>query len=158
MEYNVRLEHVSSTPLAVVRRQAKQQDLSKVVPDACGTVWKVVRAQNINGAGRHVALYWDCVINLEVGVELEAPFAGHGEVVGSATPAGTVATATHFGPYGRLGDAHRAILQWCASNGHTRAGPSWEIYGHWIDEWNKDPSKIRTDVFYLLKTDGGSAG
>ena len=31
------------------------------------------------------------------------------------------------------------------------AGPNWEIYGHWVDEWNRDPSKIRTDVFYLIK-------
>jgi hypothetical protein len=51
------------------------------------------------------------VINLEVGVELEAPFAGHGEVVGSATPAGVVATAAHFGPYNRLHEAHQAIRQ-----------------------------------------------
>ena len=99
------------------------------------------------------ALYWDCAINLEVGVELDAPFAGYGEVVGSATPAGAVATAVHFGPYGRLCEAHQAIRQWCADHGYAEAGPNWEIYGHWIDEWNNDPTKIRTDVFYLLKTD-----
>jgi hypothetical protein len=154
MDYDVRLEQVSSRPLAVVRRQASLQQLPRVVPDACGTVWGVVRALPIPGAGRHVALYLDDVINLEVGVELEAPFAGHGEVVGSATPAGAVATAVHFGPYGRLGDAHQAIRQWCASHGCTLAGPNWEIYGHWVDEWNNDPSKIRTDVFYLLKPAG----
>src|SRR5947208_1725915 len=158
MEYDVRLEQLSSRPLAVVRRRASSQELAKVVPDACGTVWNVIRAQQITGAGRHVALYWDCVINLEVGVELDAPFAGHGEVVASATPAGPVATTTHFGPYQRLLGAHRAIRQWCASHGHTSAGPNWEIYGHWLDEWNNDPAKIRTDVFYLLKTDEKSAG
>jgi effector-binding domain-containing protein len=158
MEYDVRLEQLSSRPLAVVRRRASLQELAKVVPDACGTVWGVVRAQKITGAGRHVALYWDGVINLEVGVELDAPFAGHGEVVGSATPAGAVATAVHFGPYNRLPEAHQAIRQWCANHGYTLAGPNWEIYGHWIDEWNNDPAKIRTDVFYLVKTDGGSTG
>jgi hypothetical protein len=102
-----------------VRRRASQPELAKVIPDACGTIWGVVRAQKIAGAGRHVALYWDDVINLEVGVELEAPFAGHGEVVGSATPAGAVATAVHFGPYHRLHDAHQAIRQWCANLGYT---------------------------------------
>jgi effector-binding domain-containing protein len=158
MEYEVRLEQSSSRPLAVVRRRASAQELSRVVPDACGVVWNVVRAQQIKGAGRHVALYLDCEINLEVGVELDTPFAGHGEVVGSATPAGPVATAAHFGPYGRLGEAHQAIHDWCAKHGHELAGPSWEIYGHWVDEWNNDPSKIRTDVFYLLKADGQSAG
>src|SRR4051794_37233147 len=102
MEYLVRLEQLNSRPLAVVRRRANSQELSKVIPAACGLVWNVVRAQNITDAGRHVALYWDGEINLEVGVELETPFAGNGEVVGSATPAGAVATATHFGPYNRL--------------------------------------------------------
>jgi effector-binding domain-containing protein len=158
MAYDVRLEQVTVRPLAVVRRQAKAQELSRVVPAACGTVWGVVRAQQIKGAGRHVALYWDGVINLEVGVELDTPFSGHGEVVSSATPSGAVATAVHFGPYQQLHAAHQAIRAWCAQYGHALAGPNWEIYGHWLDEWNRDPTKIRTDVFYLLKADGAAAG
>ena len=158
MEYDVRLEQLSSHPLAVVRRRASVQELAKVVPDASGTVWSTVRAQQIMGAGRHVALYLDDQINLEVGVELDTAFAGHGEVVGSATPAGTVAMAVHFGPYDRLPEAHKAIRRWCADHDCTLAGPNWEIYGHWTDDWNDDLAKIRTEVFYLLKTDGASAG
>src|SRR5262245_30308817 len=127
MDYDVRLEQLGSRPLAVVRRRAGLSELARVVPEACGTVWGVVRALRVAGAGRHVALYWDDQINLEVGVELEAPFAGHGEVVGSATPAGAVATAAHFGPYGRLHEAHRAIRAWCADHGYALAGPNWEI-------------------------------
>src|SRR5262245_66024331 len=90
MKYDVRLEHHAGQPLAVVRRRASQQELARVVPDACGTVWNILRAQRVTGAGRHVAIYWDCQINLEVGVEMAAPFAGPGEVVGSTTPAGSV--------------------------------------------------------------------
>jgi effector-binding domain-containing protein len=157
MEYVIRLEQLGRRPLAVVRRRAGSHELSKVVPDACGTVWNVVRAQQVPGAGRHVAVYLDGQINLEVGVELESPFAGHGEVVGSATPAGPVATTTHYGPYGLLHEAHAAIRRWCGANGYSLAGPNWEIYGHWKDEWNSDPTKICTDVFYLLVTDGSSA-
>jgi GyrI-like small molecule binding domain len=153
MEYDIRVEQLTSRPLAVVRRRAASHEISKVVPDACGAVWNVVRAQKIPGAGRHVALYLDGQINLEVGVELDAPFGGFGEVVGSATPAGAVATAVHIGPYGRLHETHQAIRQWCVNHGYTLAGPNWEIYGHWQNEWNNDPAKIRTDVYYLLKTD-----
>src|SRR5437867_2691805 len=139
MDSDVRLEQLSSRPLAVVRLRASSAELAKVVPEACGTVWGVVRAQKIAGAGRHVALYWDDQINLEVGVELDTPFAGHGEVVGSATPAGTVATAVHFGPYDRLHEVHQAIREWCANHDYALAGPNWEFYGHWQDEWNTDP-------------------
>ena len=158
MPYDIRLEQQSARPLAVVRLRAKQPELSKVVPEACGTVWKVVRSHPIPGAGRHVAVYLDDQINLEVGVELEAPFAGAGEVVGSATPAGLVATTTHYGPYQLLHNAHQAIHEWCNANGHKLAGPSWEIYGHWIDEWNSDSAKITTDICYLLESNGNSTG
>jgi len=158
MEYQVRLEQCDSRPLAVVRRRGRPHELSQIVPDACGAVWSVVRAQQIPGAGRHVAVYLDGQVNLEVGVELEAPFAGHGEVVGSATPAGPVATTTHVGPYGLLHEAHEAIRRWCASSGHALAGPNWEVYGHWRDEWNRDPSGITTDVFYLLASPGNAEG
>ena len=157
MEYQVRLEQLGSRPLAVVRRRTSLHELAKVVPDACGLVWSAVRSQGIVGAGRHVAVYWDDKINLEVGVELETPFAGQGEIVGSATPAGAVVTATHLGPYDRLHEAHEVLREWCANRGYQLAGPNWEIYGHWTDEWNTDPTKIRTDVFYLLREDGASA-
>ena len=158
MEYTIRVEQLASQPIAVVRRQASSHELSRVVPQACGEVWSAVKAQNIAGAGRLVALYLDDKINLEVGVELATPFAGGGAVAGSATPAGTVAVTVHFGPYHRLHEAHQAIRQWCADNGHTPAGPNWEIYGHWMDEWIREPEKIRTDVYYLLTTAMGSAG
>jgi hypothetical protein len=42
----------------------------------------------------------------------------------------------------------------CRDNGYALAGPNWEVYGHWKDEWNSDPTKICTDVFYLLVAAG----
>ncbi|HTL29086.1 MAG TPA: GyrI-like domain-containing protein [Tepidisphaeraceae bacterium] len=151
MPYKVRIEDVTAPrPIAVVRRQARKAELPRVIPQACGEVWNVVRAEKLK-AGRHVAVYLDGVMNLEIGVELDSPFAGSGDVVVSALPTGTIATTTHFGPYPQLHAAHQAIHDWCDASGRTFAGPSWEIYGHWEDSWNTNPSKIRTDVYYLLK-------
>ena len=145
----VRLERLDSVLLAVIRRQARASELARIVPECCGRVWEAVRAQQTK-AGRHVAIYWDGSIRLEAGVELHGSFVENGDVVRSATPAGSVASATHLGPYGGLGAAHDAVRTWCRENNHQLAGPSWEIYGHWQTEWNDDPSRIRTDVFYLL--------
>jgi effector-binding domain-containing protein len=147
--YAVQIEQLGPVPLAVIRRQAKAAELTRLVPECCGLVWNAVRAQH-TPAGRHVAIYWDGSIRLEVGVELAGPFADQGEVIRSATPAGAVASVAHFGPYGGLGAAHDAIQQWSRANNHRLAGPNWEIYGHWQSDWNDNPSKIRTDVFYLL--------
>jgi effector-binding domain-containing protein len=148
----IHVRRLDSIPLAVIRRQASAFELSRVVPECCGRVWNAMRAQQIK-AGRHVALYWDGTIRLEAGVEVFDPFADEGEVVHSSTPAGSIASTTHFGPYNSLGAAHDAIHQWCSAHNHRLAGPKWEIYGHWQQQWDADPSRIRTDVYYLLSDD-----
>jgi effector-binding domain-containing protein len=146
MTYVVEVKQVESQPVAVVRRRATLNELSRVVPDACGLVWNAVKALPTK-AGRHVAIYWDGVINLEVGVEIAGSFVGDGQVIRSATPAGRVLTTVHRGPYDRLADAHQAIRDSSAHPQYPLTGPNWEIYGH----WNDDPSQLRTEVFYLLK-------
>ena len=153
MQYAVRAERVASVPIAVVRRRARRGQLSSVVPEACGVVWKVIQSLGVRG-GQHVAVY-RCAENgdveVEVGAEVEAPVGRQGEVFDSATPAGEVVTTTHFGPYHRLGEANAALRAWCATNGRTPAGPTWEVYGHWHPAWDNDPSQIRTDVYHLLR-------
>jgi effector-binding domain-containing protein len=116
------------------------------MPALCGEVWQYIRAHQLPDPGRHIALYLNGEIDLEVGAEISQPFQGDGRVMCSQTPAGQVATTTHWGSYAGLHQAHEAICQWCQENGHSTAVISWEIYGH----WNDDPSKLRTDVFYLL--------
>jgi hypothetical protein len=131
MDYEIRVTQVGPQPTAVVRRQAKQNELIKVIPPACSEVWDFFRTSLLPRPGRNVVLYLDEVINLEVGVEVALPFTGNGEYV-------------------RLHEAHAAIHRWCAAFNHVRTGPNWEVYGHWED----DPVKRRTDVYYLLQADG----
>jgi effector-binding domain-containing protein len=95
-------------------------------------------------------LYLDAHGSVEVGAEVSEPFVGNDRVHCSQLPAGRVAHTIHFGPYGRLSEAHAAIRDWCTVQGHRCTGISWEVYGHWQEVWNSDPTKIRTDVFYLL--------
>src|SRR5947207_9301760 len=114
MSYAVRVERVVSQPIAVVRRRAAQRELSRIVPEACGLVWKTLKAAQVKDAGRHVAIYrgaGDGQLDIEVGAEVGSAFAGRDDVIGSVTPAGEVATVTHFGPYNKLAEAHKAIEQ-----------------------------------------------
>jgi effector-binding domain-containing protein len=152
MQYLIRAERLEAVPLAVVRRRARQNEFSILVPQACGIVWKAIKDVGTQG-GRHVAIYRrnsDGTFDLEIGAEVRSAFPGSGDVIASATPAGEAAAATHFGPYSGLGSAYDAIKQWCTAHNRALGGVCWEIYGHWLPEWNKDPSKIRTDVFYSL--------
>lgn len=149
MPYDIHLQRVQAQPIAVVRRRAKLDELSKVVPEACGEVWNFIRATNLPHTGLNLALYFDDEMNIECGVIVKGTFIPSGNVICSATPVGTVATTAHIGPYHLLGNAHEAIHQWCKQQGHKLVRPCWEIYDHWTD----DASKLRTDVFYLLAPD-----
>ena len=86
-------------------------------------------------------------MTVDFGVEVTRSFEPAGEVLATETPAGEVAQAVHVGGYGTLSRTHEAIHEWCAENGRTIAGTSWEHYGDWSD----DEEKLETSVAYLLK-------
>ena len=151
---DIRIEQAAAHPLAVVRRAALQAELSHVVPATMGAVWNILRAAGLRG-GRNVAVYLDCenaggAITMDIGVEIDPDIALPDGLVAATTPAGLVATATHLGPYNQLHVPHAAIREFCEAHDRRCAGPNWEIYGHWLPEWEHTPGSIRTDVFYLL--------
>jgi len=150
MPSEIKLTNAQTVLTAVIRSRVQPKELSKFVPAACGEVWSFIRAAGLPRPGRHVALYLDAGL-VEVGAEVSERFAGNDRVHCSQLPAGRVVTTTHFGPYARLGDAHSEIRQWCAERGHRLSSICWEIYGHWDESWNADPSKIRSDVFHLVE-------
>jgi effector-binding domain-containing protein len=150
MRYQIELTDSKPLTTAVIRGRVPAQELAQFVPAACGEVWSFIRSAGLQRPGRHIALYFDDGF-VEVGAEVSEPFTGNERIHCSQLPGGAVATTVHFGPYGRLKDAHAGIREWCARQGHRFSGTSWEIYGHWEESWNNDPSKIRTDVFHLLR-------
>jgi effector-binding domain-containing protein len=150
MHYQIEVTKSERIFTAVIRSRVPAKDLPQFVPAACGEVWSFIRSAGLPRPGRHLALYLDAHGSIEVGAEVSDPFVGNERIHCSQLPTGRVVTTVHFGPYGRLSEAHAAICQWCARNGHRCPGVSWEIYGHWEESWNADSSKIRTDIFYLL--------
>ena len=146
--YEIQVADVAPIPTVVVRRRATLAQLPQVVPAACGTVWEFIRAKKVR-AGRNVALYLSDQVDLEAGAEALGPLTSEGEVITSQLPGGRVATTKHIGPYTALAAAHQAVRRWCELHHHAVA-QNWEIYAHWQAEWNADPSKIETDVYYLL--------
>lgn len=87
------------------------------------------------------------VLTVDFCVGATAAFTAIGVVEPRMTPDGRAAHTVHVGDYAGLRHAHAAIDAWCVAHGRTRAGPSWEVYGHWHD----DPSQLRTDVYHLLR-------
>jgi hypothetical protein len=150
VSYEVREVHVTARPVAGVRAQVRRGRVGQEFGRYLDQVYAAARSGALALDGQNIFIYRalsgdELTVDFCVGVA--APFAPVGSVVPLETPSGVAAMVTHIGDYGRLGEANAAILAWCEANGRERAGPSWEIYGH----WDPDPLKLRTEVYYLLR-------
>lgn len=157
MEYNIKKREVAQRVVACAISQATIQNIGDKIGELLPQVYDVLQVINIQQFGNNIVIYWDkeddCLllteqgIHIDVGVQVDKAFEPVGQVRCSATPAGVVATTTHIGSYQQLPSAHAAIRNWCKENGYFIAGVNWEVYG----DWNDDPTKLMTEVFYLLK-------
>ena len=137
---------VEARPTAVVPATTTWQEFPTLWRELSDEVWACLHAGGINRGCRNIMLYRDDVPHVEVGVELLVPCPLAGRVIASALPAGKVAMTVHWGPYSRLGEAHRAVIDWCAAQGKQKTSTRWEVYG----PHNDDPAKVWTEVYWLL--------
>jgi effector-binding domain-containing protein len=130
MSVEVRLATIDPTPTAVVAATTTWTEFPSRWGPMLDKVWAFLReAEGVRRDGHNVMLYKDDVLNVEVGVQVGGPFVPSGDVKPSRLPGGVVATATHRGPIGRIGETHDAVVAWSASNGHRLSRVRWEVYG-----------------------------
>ena len=146
----VRIEVAAPRAVAAVRASLLPAEVPRRFAHYLDQVYAASRAGGIRLDGQNIFVYRAGPVgatDVEFAVGVTAPFEPVGSVRPSALPVGEVATTTHWGDYAGLGDAHGAIVGWCAAHGRERTGTSWEVYGHWSD----DPAQRRTDVYHLLR-------
>ena len=155
--YEVHEVTVAARPLAGVRARITRGRVAQEFGRHLDQVYAAGRAGAVALDGQNVFIYRSATeeaLTVDFCVGVTAPFAATGAVLPLETPHGVAAMTTHRGEYGRLADANAAIVAWCRANNRLRAGPSWEVYGH----WQADVSQLRTDVYYLLCATGTEAG
>jgi effector-binding domain-containing protein len=148
--YDVHEVILAARPVAGVRAQVPQGRVAQEFGRYLDQVYAAARAGAVHLDGQNIFIYRAATadqLTVDFCVGVTAPFAAVGAVVPLETPDGVAAMTTHWGDYGRLGDANAAILAWCKANDRMRAGPSWEVYGH----WHADPAQNQTEVYYLLR-------
>ena len=148
--YDVREVIVAARPVAGVHAQVPRGRVAQEFGRHLDQVYAAARAGAVQLDGQNIFIYRAATeheLTVDFCVGISAPFAPVGLVVPLQTPGGMAAMTTHVGDYGRLGEAIAAIITWCQANNRKRAGPSWEVYGH----WDPDPAKLRTEVYYLLQ-------
>src|ERR1051326_4712697 len=107
MDYLITSTTVPEHHLAAARQRTTVKRVSAEIQQLLNAPWVFIRQNpDLWREGYNVAMYWD-EDSVEVGVQVVREFEPTDLVICSATPAGTVATTAHFGPYSELGAAHR---------------------------------------------------
>jgi len=148
--YDVTLQQAPPRGIAAVRARVRAAHVASQFRIYLGQVYAAARAGAVQLDGQNIFVYRNVddtpdQLDVEFGVGVAAPFASEGNVVYATTPDGSVAATTHLGDYGRLADAHAALVAWCRSHDLTLLGPRWEVYGHW-----REGVIQRTDIYYLV--------
>lgn len=141
---------VYSRLVAGVRARVTRGRVAQEFGQYLDQVYAAARDGSIELDGQNIFIYREATaehLTVDFCVGATTPFAAIGPVVPLTTPSGVAAMTTHHGAYRTLGDANAAIVAWCQTHDRPRAGPSWEIYGH----WHSDPDLLRTDVYHLLQ-------
>ena len=148
---DIRIVNCSSRPLAAVRRRTTWSAFHELIRPSLDLVHTHLGEVGAQQVGQNVIVYrpqGGDVMEVEYGVEVESSVAEsvRGDLVSSLTPGGRAVAAVHIGPYHRLIESHRAVIQWARERNHRLAGPSWERYG----DDHEDPEQLRTEIFHLL--------
>jgi effector-binding domain-containing protein len=154
--YEVRSEWASPRVLAAISSGTTPQGLGTDIVRLLDVVWPVLREQGVR-TDHNVVVYRGGAggtLTVDVGVEALTDFEDRDEVRHVLTPSGEVATTAHFGEYSDMSLAYAALGRWCADHSRSPAGVNWEVYG----DWEEDPAKRRTDVYFLLEPAGGPDG
>jgi effector-binding domain-containing protein len=150
MRDEISIVDASPRPIAVVRVTTEISKWPGQFRSALDKVYRAIQAGHLLQNGQNVMVYYpraDGLVDIECGVETERRFEPAGEVVYHETPSGAAVTTAHIGSYERLGTSHAAVREWSRKNGYQLSGICWEVYG----DWNADVTKLRTDIFHLVR-------
>jgi hypothetical protein len=150
---NVSIVECAPHFFASVRRTATAATFLDTVISA--PVWSRKLELGLQGTGLAVIVFpdgadavyaGDSPFTVDFGLEVTEPFADDPILTCRTTPTGRAAEAEWVGPYTVNARAtHEAVRDWCKANGHTLAGPVFELH-----RWNQDPALHHTRIYYPL--------
>jgi effector-binding domain-containing protein len=148
------IKDVPDLRAALLRRHSEAAAVGRAVRDGMGALMETLARSGVARSGAPFLVTRGEMddpagLDLELGVPVEGPFAGEGDVVEGVLAGGTVASTIHVGSYRSIGRTYGALTSWVADQGRQIAGPPVEIYISDPDE--TPPEELRTEVRFPVR-------
>ncbi len=149
MPYDVQVKDLPHQFALTVRKRASMGTISEALGQAFAAIMECAAATGAQYAGPPFALY-PAEVTAEFEVVVCMPVApgatAAGDVAAEEIAGGTVASATHRGPYSGLGSAYGALQAWMVANDKKPSGPCREVY---LNEQGSVPDgELITEVYW----------
>jgi len=145
------LADVPEQRVATVRRAVPMAELPRFFAEAFHAVAAVAAAVEAGGgtiAGPPFGLYHDMpteTVDVTAGFPVEGWDGDGGEVTVETRAGGRAVVTVHVGPYDTMTETYDALYRWCAGQGITLAGGTWEEYP---SDRETDPSTRQTRIVW----------
>lgn len=152
MNYEIKVETLTTQPAVVIKGKAKIEDVGNVIGKNLEKVAQYLKDQKSAPAGApftRTFSFENGVLEFESGFPAATKIAGKGEVIGTELPKGSTATTIHVGSQESSQNAYEAIQAWMAKNDKKEAGAPWEVY--LTDPATTAPEKSKMQVYFPIR-------
>lgn len=156
MAVDIEIKEIKPHLTAAVDYTTSMDKMSEAMGGVFGEVMGAMGSSGVKPDGMPFSMYpkmepastgeWEVIS----GFPVDQPIAEQGRVKTIELPGGTVAVATHMGPYDTLEQTYKAKGKELPKLGYETAGPMWESY--FTDPMKEpDPAKWRTDIYWPVR-------
>lgn len=148
----IELSEVPENNAVTIRKIITFEELPEVLGSGYAEILKYL--DDINHAPSNVpfALYHNThmdKLDVEFGYPVAVELKGEGEIKGSKTPSGLIASCIYKGPYNKMEPVYNEITEWIRENGYKAAGAVFENYLN--DPQTTPPEELLTRVGFILE-------
>ena len=152
MSFNCQIENREPQPVLAVRTRTGVGNLQQEMGRAFGMIAGYLGEIGEYPAGAPYAAYYNMDmqdLDLEIGFPVARELPGKGAINPGQIPGGKVATCMHTGPYGEVGPAFEALMEYVKAEGCEATGVAYEMYLN--DPQEVPEAELQTLVMFLLK-------
>jgi len=153
MSYNCEVLEKTTQPALAIRTRTPVTDLPQIMGRSYQAIAQHLGEMGEQPSGPPYAAYFNMDmqdLDLEIGFPVSRALAGKAEIRSSEIPGGKHAACLYTGPYGDIGPAYEALMQWMAEKGYEATGVSYEFYLN--DPTQTPPQELMTQIVFPLKS------